>query len=161
MTVNEVKKMIKNFQAEENNPFEEMIKENIFNQLKNEYYFFVDADKFFYQLRINLSQKQNLPISNIKIRKMIKNIDYKNSNSFFYHVKLFLEIKTNNLISKQNFCEILIKTRDDISENAFDQNLFKISLLPILLNKELKNKEIIYETCWLMIENQLTYCFGK
>lgn len=121
--------------------------------------FTTSALEFQFELRKVLSKHLKIQNENIAMLTHFKPIKFE--KNFNYHIKLLLEIKTNNETETSELADMIIISKKEITEYQFSHDLYEISLLSILLNSNLKYKKQIFNACFNIIEKQFENCLYK
>lgn len=121
--------------------------------------FLTSAIEFQFDLRDELSTYLKIENEKISIHTDVKSS--KVENQFAYKVKMFVNINKSNIIETNELANFIILSKDEISEYNFSHDLYEISLLPILLNLNLKHKKQIFNACFKIIEKQYEDCLYK
>ena len=133
---------------------------NINDNLKFHHNKFITSTiEFELELKNVLSKYLKIQNGNVSIITQFKPIRFE--KNFNYHIKLLLEIKSNNTTETIELADMLIISKDEITQYQFTHNLYKISLLSILLNSNLKYKKQIFNACFNIIEKQFENCLYK
>ena len=167
MTIKEIRMLIDEYHKlqksdpENSNFFSNAQKQVIVEKLNSEIELFsTTAKDFEYAIKEIFVQNKVAPFSSINLRAQVKNIKIENS-SFCYYLKLLISIdyKTSHL--NQSLANLAIISKNEIEDAEFTRNLYTINLLPILLETNIKNSDLIHRACWNIIANNLTPTFEQ
>ena len=164
MKINNLRNLIsKYYKVEEELPhLAEIQKQTIIKQLKQEESLFITtANEFQFALRELFSQKKGLPLNCVAIRTLIKNFTQDDNLNFIYHIKQTFKLKAKNTIFSQPLPSFVLISKSELDDLKVCNNYYSMSLLPILLEKNLKQSDLIHEACWIIVQNNLLKSLKK
>ena len=158
MTISEIRKLLKEYHSLEDDNydlFSEMQRKTIFEKLNaSSELFSTTASELEHSLKEIFVQNKKAPFNAISLRAQIKNINNENS-TFCYHLKLIMSTNLKHTHLNQTLANLLVLSKDEITDSQFMKNCYEINLIPILLNTHSQNSDLIYKACFNIVERNL------